>query len=86
MLAQWVVFGLFLIIYPIASIIKLISNKSKFNNKGFINEFGVLIEGMRIRNPYTVFVYPAMIIYRLIFSFIPNIFIDQPGLQFIILT
>ena len=52
----------------------------------FQREYGVLVEGLSSRNPNSIYVYPSMIIFRLVFSIIPNIFKDRPVLQFIFLT
>ena len=71
--------------YPIFSAIKLYKSRSKFKDQQFQEEFGVLIEGLSTRNPNSIFIYPSLIIFRLIFAMIPNMFKDRPGLQFILL-
>ena len=61
-------------------------SRSKFKDEIFQKEFGVLLEGLRIRNPNSIYVYPALIFFRLLFALIPNFFKDRPALQFILLT
>jgi len=78
---QWVFTFIFLFGSPILMSIKLYKNRLKLDSKEFIDEYGYLIEGMKIRKKYIYLVYPFLLLDRFIFTFIPLWFWNKPSLQ-----
>jgi hypothetical protein len=63
--------------------LKLHCNKDLLKEKEFIESYGVLIERMKLRKPSTKYVYPLLLLNRLVFAFIPVAFFNIPSLQII---
>ena len=70
---------------PVIFFLKLHFNKDILKDKEFIETYGVLIEKMNIRKPSTKYVYPLLLLNRLVFAFIPVAFFNIPSLQIIFL-
>ena len=63
-------------------------------NKDFEKKYGFLVRGLkverikgaeRVQNAFAILVYPLFLFYRLIYSMIPAIFFNHPGLQIVAL-
>jgi hypothetical protein len=73
----------FLISFPTILFFKIHLNKDLLKNKDFVQLYGVLIEKMKLRKSSTKFVYPLLLLNRLVFAFIPVAFFNIPSLQII---
>ena len=65
---------------PVIFFLKLHFNKDLLKDKEFIETYGVLIENMKLRKPSTKYVYPLLLLNRLVFAFIPVAFFNIPSL------
>ena len=74
---------MFLISFPTILFFKIHLNKDLLKNKDFVQLYGVLIEKMKLRKSSTKFVYPLLLLNRLVFAFIPVAFFNIPSLQII---
>ena len=74
---------IFLASLPAIFFLKLHFNKDSLKDKEFIQTYGVLIEKMKLRKPSTKYVYPLLLLNRLVFAFIPVAFFNIPSLQII---
>ena len=74
-----------LILIPFSFLGKLICNKVNFDQKLFLNKFGNLIEGMKKRKSLIVYVYPFLLLNRIIYAFIPFFCFNSPSLQILFL-
>ena len=68
---------------PVIFFFKLHLNKDLLKDKEFIESYGVLIERMKLRKPSTKYVYPILLLNRLVFAFIPVAFFNITSLQII---
>jgi hypothetical protein len=79
-IVQWALNFLALILIPFSFLGKLICNKVNFDQKLFLNKFGNLIEGMKKRKSLIVYVYPFLLLNRIIYALIPFSCYNSPSL------
>jgi hypothetical protein len=59
----------------------LFKNKNNLKDKGFIETYGEIMQGLNSKNKNSIYIYPVFMLKRLIFSLIVLIFCNKPAFQ-----
>ena len=82
---QWSFAFIALVLVPLIFFLILKKYRQTYKSKEFSKSYGNLIEGMKTRKKIVVYVYPCLLINRLIFAFIPFSIWNFPSLQIMFL-
>ena len=74
-----------LLLVPLIFFIILKKYRENYKSKDFSKSYGNLIEGMKARKAMVIYIYPLLLINRLVFAFIPFSIWNFPSFQIIFL-